>query len=200
MFFLSTLFETSLSTIPYEGVIGCNQRKEGVLSMKQLYIKQKVFSLSGRFTVKDQQEKDIYFVEGSFMKIPKSFTIKNSAGTEVALITKKTFSFLPKFYVEVNGHEVLTINKEFSFFKSRYSIDAANIEVKGNWWNMDFEIFQNGEMAGKVNKEWFTWGDSYKVQILKEEMETIVIALVIAIDCVKSDQAAASSAAGAGAN
>ncbi|KAB2330338.1 hypothetical protein F7732_19500 [Bacillus mesophilum] len=62
---------------------------------------------------------------------------------------------------------------------------------------MDFVIFQHGEVAGKVTKEWFTWGDSYKVQVLKEEMETIVIALVIAIDCVKSDQAAASSAAGA---
>jgi len=39
--------------------------------MRQLYIKQKVFSLSGKFTVKDQQEKDIYYVEGSFMQVPK---------------------------------------------------------------------------------------------------------------------------------
>jgi hypothetical protein len=30
---------------------------------------------------------------------------------------------------------------------------------------------------------------------LDEEMETIMIALVVAIDCVKADQAAASSAA-----
>lgn len=43
--------------------------------MKQLYMKQKVFSLSGRFTVKDQQENDVYVVEGSFMKVPKTFTI-----------------------------------------------------------------------------------------------------------------------------
>jgi uncharacterized protein YxjI len=48
--------------------------------------------------------------------------------------------------------------------------------------------------VGKVSKEWFSWGDSYKVQIVDEEMETIMIALVVAIDCVKADQAAASSA------
>lgn len=30
---------------------------------------------------------------------------------------------------------------------------------------------QHGEVIGKVSKEWFTLGDSYKVQILKEEME-----------------------------
>lgn len=161
--------------------------------MKELYIKQKVFSLSGKFTVKDQQGNDVYFVEGSFMKVPKTFSIHNNTGSEVALITKKVFSFLPKFMVEVDGREVLTIKKEFSFFKARYTIDAAGIEVNGNWWDMNFEVYQHGDVAGKVSKEWFTWGDSYKVQVWNEEMETIILALVIAIDCVKADQAAASS-------
>lgn len=160
--------------------------------MKQLYIKQKVLSLSGKFTVKDEQEKDVYYVEGSFMKVPKTYSIMNPARVEVALITKKMFSFLPKFFVEVNGQEVLTIKKEFSFLKPRYTIDAAGIEVHGNWWEMNFQVLQHGEVVGQVSKEWFTWGDSYKVQILNEEMESIIIALVVAIDCVKADQAAAS--------
>lgn len=163
--------------------------------MKQFYIKQKVFSLSGKFTVKDQQENDVYYVEGSFMQIPKTFSIMDAKRDRVALITKKTFSLLPKFFVEVNGKELITIEKEFSFFKARYSIDAEGIEVHGNWWDLDFQVLRHGEVVGSVSKQWFTWGDSYQVQILDEEMETIVIALVVAIDCVKADQAAASSAA-----
>jgi uncharacterized protein YxjI len=163
--------------------------------MRQLYIKQKVFSLSEKFTVKDQEEKDTYYVEGSFMRVPKTFSIMNTSRDEVALITKKVFSFLPKFFVEVNGQEVLTIKKEFSFLKARYSIDAAGIEVQGNWLDMDFQVLHNGRVVGEVGKEWFSWGDSYRVQILDEEMETIIMALVIAIDCVKADQAAASSGA-----
>lgn len=161
--------------------------------MKQLYIKQKVFSLSGKFTVKDQLENDIYYVEGSFMQIPKTFSIMNTTREEIALITKKVFSFLPTFFVEVNGREVLAIKKEFSFFKPRYTIDAAGIEVQGNWWDMDFQVFQQGKVIGKVTKEWFTWGDSYKVEILEDEMEAIMIALVVAIDCVKADEAAATA-------
>lgn len=138
--------------------------------MKQLYMKQKVFSLSGRFTVKDQQENDVYVVEGSFMKMPKTFTILNTERDKIAMITKKMFTFLPKFLVEVGCQEVLTIKKEFTFFKAKYSIDAAGIEVQGNWWDMNFQVLQNGEVIGQVKKEWFTWGDSYKVDILKEEM------------------------------
>ena len=55
---------------------------------------------------------------------------------------------------------------------------------------MDFEVLQLGEVVGKVTKEWFTWGDSYKVQVLNEEMENLIIAIVVAMDCVKADQAA----------
>ena len=164
--------------------------------MRQLYIKQKVFSLSGKFSVKDEQENEVYFVEGSFLRIPKTFSITDSARKEVALITKKTFSFLPTFFVEVSGQETVTIKKHFSFLKSRYSIDAVGMEVRGNWWDMNFEVDQNGEVIGSVRKKWFTWGDSYQLQIENEETEPLLVALVVAIDCAKADQAAAASAPG----
>src|SRR5690606_28319361 len=165
--------------------------------MKNLYIKQKVFSLSEKFTVKDQDGNDVYSVEGSFMKIPKTFSIMNNGRNEVARITKKMLTFLPKFHVEVNGQEVLTIKKELSFFKARYSIDAVGLEVRGNWWDMDFQVLQHGEVIGTVSKKWFSWGDSYEVRIWNEEMETIVIALVVAIDCVKDDESSSAASSGA---
>ena len=43
--------------------------------MSHLYIKQKVFSLGERFTVKDEHEQDKYFIRGSFLSIPKTFEI-----------------------------------------------------------------------------------------------------------------------------
>ncbi|MER2090313.1 MAG: LURP-one-related family protein [Sporosarcina sp.] len=162
--------------------------------MRQLYIKQKVFSLSGKFSVKDAEENEVYFVEGSFMQIPKTFSLMDVARQEVAMITKKTFSFLPTFFVDVHGQETVMIKKEFSFLKARYSIDAAGIEVQGNWWDMDFEVYRNGELIGAVSKKWFTWGDSYQLDILDDEMEPLLVALVVAIDYAK----AAQSAAGAG--
>lgn len=163
--------------------------------MKELYIRQEIFTLGEKLTVKDDQQKNIYYIEGSFFQIPKTFSIMDENRNEVALITKKILSFLPKFYVEVQGKQILTINKELSFFKARYTIDAEGIEVQGNLWDMDFQVYKQGQLVGQVKKEWFTWGDSYKVQILDEDVQTIVIAIVVAIDCVKSDEAVAASAA-----
>ncbi|AWE07426.1 hypothetical protein DCE79_08595 [Lysinibacillus sp. 2017] len=163
--------------------------------MKKLYMKQKIMSLRGKFMVMDEQQNDVYTIEGSFMQIPKSYTIFNTKRDEVAVISKKVFSWLPKFFVEVDGREVLTIKKDFTFFKASYSIDAAGIDVRGNWWDMNFEVYQNGEVIGQVSKKWLSWGDSYEVQVLNEDMEAIIIAIVVAIDCVKADQATAANSA-----
>lgn len=161
--------------------------------MKRLYMKQHLFSLSGKFSVKDLNEQDVYFVEGSFLQIPKTFTILNTSRQEIAHITKKVFSLLPKFFVEVDGREILTIKKEFSLFKGRYTIENTDIDMRGDWWDMDFTIYRQGEKIGEVHKKWLSWGDSYEVTIYNESLETIIIALVVAIDCVKSDDSAAAS-------
>jgi len=159
--------------------------------MHTLYMKQKVFSLRGRFSIQDQQEQDIYLVEGSFMKLPKTFSISTVDGEEVAVITKKMLSLLPKFFIEVDG-ETLTIEKSFTFFKDRYTIDAADLEIDGDWWDMDFEIKRHGEVVGSVEKKWFTFGDSYEIQVFDPDIEKILIALVVAIDCVKEDEESSS--------
>lgn len=161
--------------------------------MKTLYIKQKIFSLGGKFTVKDENQEDVYYIEGSLMKIPKSYSIKNAGMDEVALITKKMFSFMPTFFVETVGQEDVTIKKEFTFFKPKYTINAIGIDVQGNWWDMNFKVVQNGEVIGVVDKKWFTWGDSYQIQIMKEETESLIIAIVVAIDCVNATQATTNS-------
>lgn len=160
--------------------------------MYTLYMKQKVLSLRGRFSIQDQQEQDVYLVEGSLMKLPKTFSISTVEGEEVAVITKKMLSLLPKFFIEVDG-ETLTIEKSFTFFKDRYTIDAADLEIDGDWWDMDFEIKRHGEVVGSVEKKWFTFGDSYEIQVFDPEIEKILIALVVAIDCVKEDEESSSS-------
>ncbi|SEO12490.1 Uncharacterized protein YxjI [Amphibacillus marinus] len=164
--------------------------------MSRLYMKQKVFSLGGRFTVKDDQEMDKYYVEGSFLKIPKTFTILDRDQREVALITKKVFSFLPKFFVDVDGEEIITIQKEFSFFRARYHIAGVGVEVQGDFWNKRFDVVSNGDYVARVNEKWFTWGDTYEIDVQDESYEHIVIALVVAIDFVKQEERNASNSGG----
>jgi uncharacterized protein YxjI len=163
--------------------------------MKKLFIKQKVFSIGEKFTVMDEQQNPRYYVEGSFMKIPKSFTILDEGHREIGEITKKVFSLLPKFFVEVHGKEAIVLEKELTFFKARYSIQAEGIDVQGNWWDMDFTVQRQGRPIAEIHKRWISWGDTYEITIYEEELEDLIICLVIAIDRVKADDNAAASSA-----
>lgn len=71
--------------------------------MKQLYIKQKFFSLTDKFTIKDEHENDVYYVKGRFLKIPKTFSIDNMEGQQVALITKKYLVYCQNLLLKLEG-------------------------------------------------------------------------------------------------
>ncbi|MCH4209836.1 LURP-one-related/scramblase family protein [Bifidobacterium sp.] len=155
--------------------------------MGQLYIKQQVFSLAEHFTVTDAVGNVRYQVDGSFLRIPKSFSITDPYGNEVASLEKTMLSLLPHFSVFVGGAQVATIDKEFSFFRPRYRIDAVGLDVEGDWWDMNFSVARGGVQVAQISKRWLSWGDSYEINVFGDGPETLIVALVIAIDKVKRD-------------
>lgn len=163
--------------------------------MSQLYFTQKKLSLAERFTVFDEAENPRYYVEGSFMQIPKTFRVTDADGHDVASITKKPLSWLPTFFVEVDGEVVATIRQEFSLLKPRYAVDGPELSVQGNLWQMRFAVLHQDVEVARIRHEPFSWGDAYEVSVLEESLEKIVVSLVIAIDRVRATQTADGSAA-----
>ncbi|MDH6364217.1 uncharacterized protein YxjI [Enterococcus sp. PF1-24] len=168
--------------------------------MRKLYMKQKVFSLSERFTIKDELENDLYYIEGSFFQIPKSFQVTDVAGNEIGTVVKKTFSWMPRFFVNVQGKEEVVIQKEFTFFKDRYQITGENLAIHGDFWDKNFEVFQGNLQVARVVEKWFTWGDTYEIEILQDDLEHLLICFVVALDYVTSTERAARNNGGANAN
>lgn len=164
--------------------------------MRRLYVKQRMFTFGGeKFDVTDGDERPVYHVEGSFMRIPKSFTITDMNGVEVARIEKKTFSWLPHFSVIVGGTEVAGIDKEFSFLKPKYRIDAQGLRIEGDWADLNFAVTRDSETVAEISQRWLSWGDTYEVVVYDDALETLVVSVVIAIDKVKADEESNSAAA-----
>ena len=168
--------------------------------MKKLYMKEKVFSIVDRFTIKNEAEEDCYQVEGEFVFIGgKKLHIKDMMGNEVAFVREKFITLLPKFFVYVNGEQVAEINKKFTILKAKYSIDGLGWEANGNFMDHDYTISDDKGEIVKIHKAWISWGDSYELEIRDDIDEALVLAVVLAIDCVmeRDDAAAANAAAGA---
>ena len=150
----------------------------------KLYIKEKVFSWNERFTVKDENGWDKYFVEGEFFSFGKKLHLLDIHGREVALIQQRLFTFLPRYAVSVAGREIAEIRKEFTLFFQRYVIDGLGWQVEGSVWEHNYEIRKNGRLIVRIDKEWFTWGDSYVLDIADPNDELLALAVVLTIDCV----------------
>ena len=162
--------------------------------MTKLYMKQKVFSLCDRFTVKDENEQDRYYVEGEIFTIGKKLHICDMAGSEVAFVQQKVLTLLPRFYVYVDGAQVAEIVKEFTFLRPCYRIDGPGWRVNGDFWAHDYEIVDmSGRPIVAVHKVWLAWGDSYELDVARREDEVQALATVLAIDCVLDAASAAAS-------
>ena len=161
----------------------------------KLYMKQKVFSLKDRFYIKDEQGNDRYYVEGEFFSIGKKLHLYDMNGNELAYIQQKVLTFLPRFFVYINGKEVAEIVKEFTFLKPKYSINGLGWNVEGDFWSHEYSMTNNGRGVASVHKAWFSWGDSYEIDINNAGDEVLTLAVVLAIDAVLSDEAAAANSA-----
>ena len=150
----------------------------------RLYMKEKVFSWNERFTVKDENGWDKYFVEGEFFSLGKKLHLLNVHGDEVAFIQQRLFTLMPRYTVSVAGRELAEIRKEFTFFYQRYVIDGLGWEIDGDVWAHDYVIRKNGRTIVRITKEWFTWGDSYVLDILDPADELVALAVVLTVDCV----------------
>nr|WP_242258496.1 LURP-one-related family protein [Streptococcus thoraltensis] len=161
--------------------------------MKTFQVKQKLLSLGGKFTIADNLGIPTYQVEGSFLKIPKTFTITDMKGQQVSRIEKKTISFLPQFKVKLADGNCFTIKKSWTFFKSRYQIEGLGIDVKGNVWDLSFNLQKDGQQIASIRQDLWHLTSTYTVEIYDEAYSDLVISLVIAIDYVKEQEASQAS-------
>lgn len=159
----------------------------------RLYIKQKVFSWRDSFTVKDASGADRYYVEGKVFSWGKKLHVFNMEGQEAAYIAQKVWSWLPRYFVYRNGMEVACIKKEFTFLHPKYDLSGCGWRVEGSFWAHDYAIYAGNRRIAVVKKAWFTWGDSYELDIVDGWDEVLALSVVLTIDCVMASQAAAAA-------
>lgn len=160
----------------------------------RLLIKQKVFSWRDRFYIKDENGNDRYYAEGEIFTWGKKLHVYDLAGSEAAYIEQQVFSWLPKYHIYRNGTPAAVIKKEFTFLRPKYTLHGVDWKVEGSFWQHDYSILSGGNEIGRVNKQWFTWGDFYVLDIKDGWDEVLALSVVLIIDCVMAAEAAASAA------
>ena len=101
-------------------------RKEKLM---QLLIKQRVFSWTDTYDVYDEKEEPKYFVKAEFFALGHQIHVYDKSGREVGMVKQRLLTLLPAFDIEIDGKEFGSVQKEFTFFKSRYELFHTQIGV-----------------------------------------------------------------------
>ena len=154
--------------------------------MKSYLVKQK-FRLGGeRFDIKNDLGMVEYHVEGSFFKIPKTFTIYDVAGEQVSEISKEVLTFLPRFKIQLSNGDSFYIRKKLTFWKDKYEFDNLGLRIEGNVWDWNFKLLDNrDQVIAEITKELFHLTSTYTVTVYEDSYADLVISLCVAIDYVE---------------
>ncbi|HHV96290.1 MAG TPA: hypothetical protein GXX37_07440 [Clostridiaceae bacterium] len=152
-------------------------------------VKQKIFTFGDDFTIKDEMGVDRFLVKGKVFALGDKLRMYTIDGTELFYIEQKLFRLLPEYTIYYRGQPVAVVKKEFSFFKPRFNISSTlgDFTIEGNFWGMEFTILKSGRPVAQVSKKWFSWSDTYGVDIADTEDYAFILCLVIVIDQVLHD-------------
>ena len=154
----------------------------------KLYIKQKIFSWNDRFSVYDSSGGEIYRIKGALFSFGNKLTVFDANEREVCRIEQEIFRLRQRYHVIKDELCMATVIKEFSLFRPYYTIEGPGLEVQGNFFEHDYEILSGVTAVASVRKQWFTWGDSYEIDVDDAYDPVAVLAVAIIIDCVLESQ------------
>ena len=155
----------------------------------KLALKQKVFSLKEAFTVMNEDGDPIYQVAGKLISVGHKLTVRDLDGQEAAYIHQKVLSLVPKYFIEVNGQEEVELKGHITLFKPHYTLEAEDgkWEIRGDFMAHEYEMKRGRDVVATVTKKWFSWGDTYLLDVADDADVLPALGVMLAIDCIESD-------------
>ena len=148
-------------------------------------MKQRFFSF-GDFTIQDEAGNDAYAVDCHLFVIGKELSFNDLSGRELANIKKPAFSFSETYEITSGGQLVATVHKPaLQFFKHSFEIEgpyANGLSVEGDFFELEYAFQRNGTTVAQASKEYFSFTDSYGVDIADGEDPIMILATCVVID------------------
>ncbi len=155
-------------------------------------MKQKLFAWGDDYYIKDESERDVYFVDGKAFSFGDKLSFQDMNGNELAFIKQKLLAWGPTYELYHEGKLWATIRKElFTLFRCVFTIDLPGPDdpvAEGDFLEHEYYFNRAGRTVARVSKQWFAWADTYGVEIGEGEDPVLILASTVAIDMVCHDR------------
>ena len=151
-------------------------------------MKQKFWSWGEDFTIRDEQGRDVFLVDGRAFSWGDKLSLQDMQKNEVAFIRQKLLAWGPTYEIEVHGRLVAVVKKKFfTLFHCKFTVDVPgpdDLEAQGSFLDHEYSFERQGREVAQVSKRWFSWTDTYGVDIQQGEDDVLILATAVVIDLV----------------
>lgn len=151
-------------------------------------MKQKLFSWGDKFRIQNEAGQDMFLVNGRAFSLGNKLAFEDLEGNELAFIQQKLLSWGPTYEIYHAGQLAAIVKKElFTFFRCRFMIDVPgpdDLEAEGSFTDMEYAFTRGNQTVALVSKKWFSWADTYGVDIADDQDDVLILASTVVIDMV----------------
>ena len=153
-------------------------------------IKEKFWSWGDDFYIFDEHQNKVFFVDGKAFSWGDKLSFQDLEGNELAFISQKLLTWKPKYEIYRTGELFAEVVKEFRWFSKEFTLDVPgpnDYAITGKFWKHDYEFTRGGQTVAVVSKAFWSWTDTYGIEIIDGEDDVAILCAAIVIDQVLHD-------------
>lgn len=150
-------------------------------------IRQNLISIGDDFWIENAEGKKTFKVDGKVLRIRKTLVFEDAQGKKLAQIQQRLLTIRDTMAIDdADGKEMAIIKKALiAPLRDRWTVKVKNgedLDVQGSILEHEYTIKQNGKKVAEVSKKWFSFTDTYGVEIDPGQNDILILAVTVAVD------------------
>ena len=149
-------------------------------------MKQKFLSWGDDFDILDADGNKAFFVDGRAISFGDKLSFQDLNGNELAYISQRLLAWGPTYDIYIGGQLYATVAKRlFTLFKCKFDVDVPgpdDLLAEGDFLDHEYSFYRHGRIVASVSKKWFSWTDTYGIDIDEGESGVLILASAVVID------------------
>jgi uncharacterized protein YxjI len=149
-------------------------------------MRQKLLSWGDDFYIRDEQGREVFFVDGKAFSFGDKLSFQDLTGHELAFIKQKVLALGATYEIYRNGELAALVKKAlFAPLPHRFSVDVPgpdDLEATGDFLDHEYAFRRGDKVVATVSKRWFTFADTYGIDIGDGEDDVLILASAVVVD------------------
>ena len=150
-------------------------------------IRQNLISIGDDFWIENAEGKKVFKVDGKVLRIRKTLVFEDAQGKKLAQIQERLLTIRDTMLIDdADGKEIAAIKKALiAPLRDRWTVKVKNgedLDVQGSILDHEYSIKQGRTKVAEVSKKWFSFTDTYGVEIDPGQNDILILAVAAAID------------------